>query len=315
MSTVFDVVVLGAQICGGNRVRVHHLPVPGETVIAWDYHVYKDGGKGGHQAIVVSRLGGRSVFIGKIGGGPDGDMAVKLLTDDGVDVSFLVRSDELQPRPGLQLITDDGNNAIISIKGIGHTLTFEDAQSRLEDLKDARIFITGFEIPVSTALRSAKLAKSFGMFTILNPAPMQEIIDESLEYIDILAPNEVEAKALLGVPIGEPADMERVSQLLLDKYRVGAVLITMGDKGALYRSPSQVFTVPVIPVRAVNTTGAGDCFIGAFAWALSSGQSIEQAVRLGNCAAAFSVTKDGSIDSFPYRHELDAFVEEGGYSW
>lgn len=305
-----DFVVLGHHGSGGNVVRVHHIPVVGETVTAWDFHFHIDGGKGSHQAIVINRLGGKSAFIGKIGSDERSDTSIQWLTDDGVDIRHLLRSDQIVSTAGLKMIDDNGDNAIVSIKGVRNTLTFEEVKPCIEDFKSAKIFITGFEIPVKTALDGAKLAKELGMLTILNPGPAPEESIGELDYIDIIIPNETEAKSIAGLDIRSEYNQLDLMERIKEKYKVGTVIITGGKSGVFGFDGENYWEVPPVPVKVIDTTGAGDAFIGSFALSLFNGNDVLKAMEFGNYVAALSVTRLGTIPTFPKFGEVEEFIRE-----
>jgi ribokinase len=291
-------------------VHVHHVPVIGETVTAWDFHFHKDGGKGSHQAIVINRLGGQSAFIGKIGNDERSEVAKQWLMDDGVDIKQLLRSDLIHPTTGLKMIDDNGDNAIVSIKGGEEDqLAFEEVKNCIEEFKSAKIFITGFEIPVETALEGAKLAKQLGMITILNPAPAQEVSMGLLDYIDIIIPNESEAKSIVGIDLHADFNPNELLVKIKEKYQVGTVIITAGKEGVFGFNGKNLWRIPPISVNVIDTTGAGDAFIGGFALSLSKGNEIAKAMEFGNYVAALSVTRDGTIPAFPLLSEVEEFIK------
>jgi ribokinase len=305
-----EVVVLGYHGVGGNAVRVHHVPVIGETITAWDFHFHKDGGKGSHQAMVINRLGGHSAFIGKIGTDERSEAARLWLLEDGVDLKHLLRSDQISPIIGLKMIDDNGDNAIISIKGeVQDELTFTEAKPCIEDYIFAKIFITGFEIPVKTALEGAKLAKQLGMVTIVNPAPARDEAMGDLDYIDIFVPNESEAKSIAGIDLHADFQPDELMLRIKEKYKVGTVIITAGRHGVFGFDGTHSWRVLPIPVEVVDTTGAGDAFIGGFAFSLSRGNEIVKAIEFGNYVAALSVTRYGTIPAFPSLSEVEDFIK------
>jgi ribokinase len=309
MNLYQDVVVLGHHGCGGNRVRVHHMPVPGETIIAWDNQIIKDGGKGSHQAIVICRLGGKAAFIGKIGSDEQSKISKEWLVEDGVNIKHLLHSNLKLPHAGLIMVDDEGVNTIIMVEGVRNTLTYEEVKPGIEDFKRAKIFITNFEIPIRTALEGAKLAKSLGMMTILNPAPAPEQKIGELDFIDIIIPNEPEAKSMADKDLNAEFDPLDASVRIRQKYKVGKVIITLGADGVFGFDGIKSWRVPPIPVKAVNSTGAGDAFIGSFAWALLNGKDVLKAMEWGNYYAALSVTKEGTITSFPTLKEVESFIK------
>lgn len=305
-----DVLVLGHHGCGGHTVRVHRTPVTGETIVAWGYKVIKDGGKGGHQSLIIGRLGGSAAFIGKVPDNSFGDTALEWLSCDGVDVSHALRSDGENNRPGLILIDDNGNNTIISVQGDGHLLPFSEVEAHIKAYKGAKYFITGFEIPAETALGGAKLAHEMGMITILNPSPIHEGDLGDLSYIDILIPNEPETKGLLGMDQSAAVTPLEAAKAIMARYKVGAVVMTLGKDGVFAYDGKDSWTVEAMPVKVVNTIGAGDGFLGGFTYALTQGMDMGGAITIGNAVANYSVMRPGTIDSYPYAAELKAFMEE-----
>jgi ribokinase len=308
------ILVLGHHGCGARQVHVHHIPVIGETVIATGVQIIKDGGKGSHQAMVIGRLGGDVGFIGKIATDEQADIARQWLIDDHVDITHLLRMDYRLAGAGMIMVDDQGNNAIVSVPGIRMTLKFDEVKPCIEDFIGSKYFITGFEIPISTALDGARLAKESGMITILNPAPAPQEPIGVLDYIDILVPNETEARILAGHSVQEEIEPPELARIIREKYRVGIVIITLGDKGAMCYDGKEYFYAKPVKIKAVDTTGAGDTFIGAFTLALSEGKNIQDAMVWANYAAALSVSRPGSIPSFPRRDELDQFIDKNEQS-
>lgn len=305
-----DVVVLGAHGSGGNMVHVDHVPVPGESIIATDFKVYRDGGKGGHQALVVGKLGGRSAFIGKLNIGPRSEAARGWLVENGVDVTQLIREGEESPHAGLIMIDKEKVSTIVSVPGWRLTLELSEIEAPIRSFAGAGWFVTGFEIPVSTALAAARLAKSLGMRTLLNPSPIATEELGKLDYIDLIVPNEAEAKALAGVDTRAPTGAEKLASILRRRYGVGTVVLTLGSQGAYATDGSREWRMPGVAIEAANTTGAGDMFTGTLVWALAEGRSMVEALTYANVAAAISVTREGTIDSFPTLAEIEQKLSE-----
>lgn len=305
-----DVVVLGAHGSGGNMVHVDHVPVPGESIIAKDFQVFKDGGKGAHQALVVSRLGGSSAFIGKVNIGPRCDAARQWLVDEGVDVMHLLREGQESAHAGLIMVDDDKVSTIVSVPGWRHTLSAEESAPAIRDYAGAKYFVTGFEIPVQTALEGAKMAKELGMITVLNPAPIATEPLGILDFIDIVIPNEAEAKGLAGVDTRSEVAPEELVSMIREKHKISTVVLTLGADGAYGTDGSQTWQVESISVDVVNTTGAGDAFIGTLIWGLASGKAMDEAMVYANTCAGISVSREGTIDSFPTLVEVEVLIGE-----
>lgn len=308
MGTIPDIVVLGAQGSGGNMVTVDHVPAQGESIVARDFHVVKDGGKGGHQSMVVGRLGGSAAFVGRIPIGPRSDDALQWLVDDGVNVDHVIREGEEPEHGGLIMIDSEGVSTIVSIPGARHDLTFGECESAIRQCAAAKVFVTGFEIPADTALEAARLAKSLGMTTLLNPSPVPAGELGSLKYIDIMVPNESEANVLMGQECIPEVPLE-LARALRERFGVGMVVLTLGSDGICACDHERTWEIPGCAVDVVCTTGAGDTFLGTFAWAIAGGVPMHQALHYGNCAAAISVSRAGTIDSFPTWGEVEEFIQ------
>lgn len=307
--TTPEIISLGYHGCGARTVRVHHIPRVGETVRAWDYKLIKDGGKGSHQAMVIGKLGGSVGFIGKNAKDEQSDIGVSWLSEHHVNISKLIRVDYEGRGNGMILIDDDGNNAIISVDDIRKELNFEEVAPLIEDWKDASVFITNFEIPLDTALQAAKLAKDLGMFTILNPSPAPTESIGDISYVDMLVPNETESKVLLGYDLDSYADPEEMARKLSEKFHLPAVLMTLGDQGALYYDREHLYHASPIIVKAVDPIGAGDTFLGSYVFSYWNKQkSVEDSLNWANHAAALGVSRPGSIPSFPTYDEVEAFI-------
>ncbi len=308
MGSTPDIVVLGAHGSGGNMVTIDHVPAPGESIIARDYRVFKDGGKGAHQAMVACRLGATAAFIGKMPVGPRSDTAVQWLVDDGVNVEHLLREGDEPAHAGLIMIDRDRVSTIVSIPGQRHLLTLAESQGAIRGFTGAAVFVTGFEIPVATALGGARLARQLGMLTLLNPSPIALEPLGTLDYIDVLVPNEAEASALAGAGMRDEVPPLQLAAMIRERYAVGTVVITLGAGGACACDGERTWFVPPVAVDAVCTTGAGDTFLGTLAWALAKGRPMQEALHYGNCAAAVSVSRDGTIDSFPTLSDVEQLV-------
>lgn len=167
----------------------------------------------------------------------------------------------------------------------------------------ADIVVAQLEVPSETVLRTISLAKELGKRVLLNPAPAPSS-SLSLHGVDVLTPNEVEAAMLLGWPLDASFDAKRAALALMEKHALGAVIVTLGEKGAVVVMPEGAEEIAPIPVQAVDTTAAGDCFTGALACALGEGRDLISAARFANAAAAISVTRLGAQPSMPIRDEV-----------
>jgi len=283
-------------------VKTSHIPVPGETVLGGSFFM-NPGGKGANQAVAVARLGGEVSFISKVGNDIFGKQSSQLFEEEGISTNYLL-SDAGEPS-GVALITVDahGENSIVVASGANANLQPKDLEAALNEIAGAGILLMQLEIPMETVSFAAKYAASLGIKVILNPAPMNTLTPELLQYVYIITPNSKEAEMLSGIPVNSIADARAAATLIAEKG-VKNVVITMGAQGALILEDGRFGEVPARPVEAVDTTAAGDVFNGALAVALSEGKTLTESVQFACQAAAISVTRLGAQSSIPHRNEL-----------
>ena len=291
-------------------VSTDRFPKPGETVMARDFGMYP-GGKGANQAVACAKLGGDVAFLGKVGRDMFRDRLLESLDTEGVDASSVLE-DEHAPT-GIALITVDrtGQNEIIVVSGSNMKLTPEDVSRHKKLFERAGVVMLQLEIPVETVMRAARLAKAAGAKVILNPAPAPstELSDELLRMVDYITPNESEAELLTGNIASDGAASVEAARTLIERG-VGDVLLTLGERGVVHVSAGGANAYPAYEVDAVDTTAAGDAFNGAFAYAISCGQSIEEAVPFANAVAACCVTRMGAQTSMPSLKDVERFRRE-----
>ena len=272
------------------------LPEPGQT-LAGQLFTTGFGGKGANQAVMAAHCGAQVYFIGKLGD----DVFGKAIADNFVKVGINSQFVETSSTPnGVAHIWVDGNgeNRIIIIPGANHEIEVTKAVEAINSIQDLAIVVAQCEIKQEVTLAAFKAAKARGVTTILNPAPYQQLSAELLELTDWLIPNETEFRELHG---SLPSDDE-----ILKSFRPGKnSIITLGSKGAVYISADgQIHHAPAPQVTAVDTTGAGDAFVGSFAYALASGKDPIDAMKLGVSIATFSVTRKGAQSSYPHQAEI-----------
>jgi ribokinase len=272
------------------------LPEPGQT-LAGQLFTTGFGGKGANQAVMAAHCGAQVHFIGKLGD----DVFGKAIADNFVKVGINSQFVETSSTPnGVAHIWVDGNgeNRIIIIPGANHEIEVTKAVEAINSIQDLAIVVAQCEIKQEVTLAAFKAAKARGVTTILNPAPYQQLSAELLELTDWLIPNETEFRELHG---SLPSDDE-----ILKSFRPGKnSIITLGSKGAVYISADgQIHHAPAPQVTAVDTTGAGDAFVGSFAYALSSGKDALEAMKFGIKIASLSVTRKGAQSSYPHQAEI-----------
>jgi ribokinase len=283
-------------------IQADRLPRAGETVTGREIRIFP-GGKGANQAVACRRLGAKTVFIARIGTDDYGNDQVKNLTEAGLSPEHLIR-DDASPS-GLALIAVDkkGQNQIIVVSGSNGRLRTQDINSRKEVIQTAGILVLQLEIPLECVNASLRLARRDGVLTLLNPAPFQPLDSRILRLCDFLVPNQTEAELLTGIRIRGLPSARRAAQALL-RERVRHVIITMGEKGAYY--DGEIY--PARKVKAVDTTAAGDAFVGALAVEIAAGREIPDAIRFANLAASIAVTRPGAQTSIPGRAEVMALL-------
>ncbi len=283
-------------------VKTKKLPAPGETVLGGTF-LMNPGGKGANQAVAAARLDGNVTFVTKTGNDLFGEQAVHLFNFEGIDTRFIIR-DARNPS-GIALITVDenGENCIVVAPGSNAALTAYDIEDAAFETDLTDVFLMQLEIPISTVEFVAQKVFHKGIRVILNPAPARLLPNELLECIYMITPNETEAEILTGIKVIDVPSAQGAAEKLLRKG-VRNVVITMGAAGAFLLNPEFSGMIPVIPVKAVDTTAAGDVFNGALAVAISEGKELKDAVDFANKAAAISVTRMGAQASAPYRKEL-----------
>ncbi|MDR3194484.1 MAG: ribokinase [Tannerella sp.] len=286
-------------------IQTGRLPRPGETVLGGAFFM-NAGGKGANQAVAAARLGGRVSLICKTGSDLFGRQAQQLFRDEGIDTSC-VFTDEYHPSGvALIMVDEQAENCIAVASGANARLTPADLSAIASVIRQADLVLMQLEIPTETVAYVAQTAFDAGKKVILNPAPAQALPETLLRQLYLITPNETEAEQLSGIPVVDLPSAEKAARAIAAQG-VPNVVVTLGEKGALIYSGGQVETTPACPVKAVDTTAAGDVFNGALAVALAEKRDLSAAVHFASRAAAISVTRCGAQASAPYRREVDAF--------
>ncbi|MFI7637235.1 ribokinase [Nonomuraea sp. NPDC049400] len=275
---------------------VSEAPKRGETVTGHRFRTVP-GGKGANQAIAAARAGAQVVFLGAVGDDGFGAEMRATLVAAGVDVRGLRQV----PGPSgiAHIVVDDGGgNSIIVVPGANGTVTGPSGDD-LAAIARSEALLLQLELPMAAVVAAAQAAQVSGVPVFLTPAPAQPLPDELLDAVTTIVPNEHEAAAITGA-----TDPEAALDALLE--RVEEVVITLGSEGALYGSRlGERLRVPAVKVEAVDTTAAGDTFVGALAVARSEGQGMADALAFASTAAALSVQREGASTSMPTRHEIE----------
>jgi ribokinase len=261
------------------------------------------GGKGANQAVAAARAGGRVTFVARVGGDVFGERALRGFAEDGIDTRFVVK--DARAPSGVALINVDagGENCISVASGANALLSPEDVRRAGEAFEKADIVLLQLETPDETVRAAAETARARGIPVVLNPAPARALDGGLLAAVAVITPNESEAGLLTGLAVAGPE-----AARILRGLGPGLVIITMGERGVYASGHGFEGTMPAFPVKAVDTTAAGDVFNGALAVALAEGQPIAAVLRFASAAAALSVTKPGAQPSAPARSEIEEFL-------
>ena len=287
--------------------RAGRQPKDGETIVGSGFKM-GPGGKGSNQSVAAARAGGKVTFISKIGRDAFGDIALKTWKDEGI-VARAAQSDK-EPTGAAYIFVnhDTGENAIIVYPGAGGAISAVDVDAAADAIRASKVFVTQLEQPAATAQHGLEIARAAGVVTIFNPAPAVPIPDSIYPFCDYIVPNETEAAALTGLSVATLNDAKRVGDALLAKGARNA-LITLGERGVLLHSGKSSIEIPAFRAGpVVETTGAGDAFVGGFAAAMARGTDPVEAARFGCAVAGISVTRPGTAPSMPRLAEVEALL-------
>ena len=303
------IVILGIFVAD-TSFRAERMPRMGETILGQSFAL-GPGGKGSNQSVAAAMAGGETHFITRLGRDDFAQIARATWEKAGVRAEVTEDDDSHTGAAFIFLEAATGDNAIIVSPGAAARIKAADLEAREGLIRGASVFVTQLEQPIPAARRGLEIARAAGVPTILNPAPAAALDDAMLELCDYLTPNESEAEGLTGLKVTNLTEAEAAADALLDRG-VGAVVITLGANGALYRDRSRSVHVPAISAGpVVETTGAGDAFNGGLAVALAEGRDVVEAVRFGCATAGISVTRPGAARSMPTRAEIDALLARG----
>jgi len=272
------------------------FPRPGETIFGRDFHL-GFGGKGANQAVAARRCGSEVTMVARVGQDLFGQATVDNLSGQGVRTSHVLITPGVSSGVAPIFVDSSGQNRILVIKGANDKLSPADVNAAEEIIAGADFVIAQLEIPLDTVYYALDFAHSRGVRTILNPAPGRALEFQALRNADYVIPNETEAEALTGMRVGNLDEARSCAQFLLAEG-LRRVIITLGARGALYAAPGTLLHVPGVEVQAIDTTGAGDAFIGSLACFLAQGLEEPAAISRANLYAALSTLSVGTQSSF-----------------
>jgi ribokinase len=282
--------------------KVSRLPKMGETLEGRYFHI-SCGGKGANQAVMAGKLGARVSMITKVGNDHLGHIAKDNFKDMGIDSSYIFTTDETSSGVAPILVDDQGRNLLVYIPGANMLFSPEEVDRAAKQIASADILICQLEIPLESSERALRIARDNGVRTVFNPAPARSLDRGILDLCDIIIPNETETEIITGLPVGTLDQISVAGQRLRD-MGCETVIITLGERGSMLFTAERTLHVPAVKTKVIDTTGAGDAFIGSFAFFWGAGNPLDEAVRRANSIAAISVGKVGTQVSFPWAREI-----------
>jgi len=293
-------------------VRVPRMPMQGETLLSAGTLKLVPGGKGANQAVAMARLGAAVTMAGRVGNDTFGEQLVQALHEDKVNTDLVVVDPEKTTGVAFIFLSSKGDNAIVVASGANASVGYEKEHNThiLETLQQVHALVLQLEIPVETVNKLIVAAHKAGLLVVLNLAPAQQLPREILQQVSVLVLNENEASLLSGQRVENMEDA-RVVATVLHERGIATVVITLGSQGALLitddeNGRARCISYPAPKVQVVDTTAAGDCFVGALTVAFTEGQSAEMALRFAVLASTLKVTKFGAQSGLPTREEVQA---------
>ena len=289
-------------------VKVEELRKLGETIFGDDFYE-SCGGKGANQAVAISKLGMETEMIGMVGKDSQGEKLIQNLNKYGIKSDNIIKSDDLT---GRAIITVDkkGDNNIIVIPGSNFKITKEYIQEKQDVIASSDVVILQNEIPFETVEFSLLKAKELGKITIFNPAPARQLSEKIFKNTDYLILNETEMEEIFGIGIN---DKVYIGRIFHKKKECGIrnIILTLGDNGSvLFSEDDNIKKYDAYEVKAIDTTAAGDSFIGAFTMKICETGDADKAIKYATAVSAIVVTRQGAQDSIPTREEIEKFIEQ-----
>ncbi len=286
--------------------KIPRFHSPGETILAESLATFF-GGKGANQAITAKRLGGNVQFITKVGNDHYGKAYCQHLIKNGLNPKLVLEDKKLPTGTAVIELTPRGENRIIAFLGANGSLSVNDLKRLERYWKGVDVFVTQLETPLPTVEIGLKKAKDQGALILLNPSPPVHLPSSILSLVDFIVPNELEAQFLTGIKWKGKQEIRKIAKKLLD-MGVKNVVITLGSKGLFFKNRSEELRMEAFKVKVIDTTAAGDAFLGALAASLSENKPIQDALKFANGAGALATTKLGAQPSLPFKKDLDIFL-------
>ncbi len=298
-----DILVIGS-LNADLVVRAPRFPAPGETIQGEDLVIFP-GGKGANQAVAAARLGAKVAMVGRVGKDSFGTTLIDNLKNNKVDVRHILRDDSTPTGTAVIVLDSHGQNTIVVLPGANGKVNSTDIEP--EAFMDSPILLAQFEIPLETVIYSANLAREKKLRILLNPAPARTLPDELLMTVDYIVPNETELGLLTGKPVNNLGSIEEACRSLISRGAQNTI-VTLGANGALIVNKNRAKHIPAYEVKVVDTTAAGDAFVGGLAVGLLNGKSLEDAVQYACACGALAVTKFGAQPSLPTTEDIEKLL-------
>lgn len=285
-------------------LNVDRFVKPGETLHLQNAQKIYGGGKGANQALATARSNAQTTFISKIGTEGDADFMLEDFEEAHMNTDYIMTTDTAQTGQAFITIDANGQNTILVYGGANMELNDTDVNKAADAIAEADYIIAQLEVPVPAIISTFKIARENNVTTILNPAPASELSKDLLTLTDIIVPNETEAELLSGIAVTDRASMHQNAEYFLS-LGMKVVIITLGEQGTYYATANSAGLIPSFKVKAIDTTAAGDTFIGAFASRLNMTDfNIEESITYANKAASLTVQVEGAQKSIPLEQDV-----------
>ena len=300
-------------VIGSNMVDlcayIHRMPAPGETLEVPDFTI-GCGGKGANQAVAAALCGAEVTMVSKVGSDLFADNTIENFKKFGIDARYVTKAPDAPSGIASIFVDESGQNRILIVKGANDLLAPADIDAAATDLKACAMIILQLEAPLPTVYHAIDFGRKHGVPVLLNPAPATKSLDiAKVCACDFFVPNETELSILTGLPMETMADVEEAAKSLLVRG-LKNIIVTLGGRGALWMTQTEKQYVVPCKVTAVDTTGAGDAFIGCFASEYTKGGDVLAAMKKASAFAALSVTRKGTQLSYPTQEELAIFLQK-----
>ncbi len=283
--------------------KIPRMPLPGETLMGHSFHLVH-GGKGANQAVAAARMGAAVSLVACVGDDANGQSCLHALQKDDINSSHVRVIPDCATGVAGILLDDEGQNSIVLATGANALLDLADIDRADSTIAQAKLLLCQLETPLASVLHAMASAKQAKLKVVLNPAPAKKLSDQILAQVDYLVVNETEAALLSGLAVCDLATAQ-LAAAVLQQRGVGVVIVTLGAIGIWVAALDQAYSLPAFKVEVVDTTAAGDTFVGSFAVAIAEGMDLRAACMFAQSAAALAVTKLGAQTSIPYRQAVE----------